>query len=79
MKAGSNIKRVRLFHFNDFHRRLGPLNDGTGGAARLVGKIKQLEAENPGAITVNLGDVCGDNTAQGPAHFSPIPELFNQA
>jgi len=79
VKAGSNIKRVRLFHFNDFHRRLGPLNDGTGGAARLVGKIKQLEAENPGAITVNLGDVCGDNTAQGPAHFSPIPELFNQA
>ena len=74
-----NIKRVRLFHFNDFHRRLDPLSDGTGGAARLVGKIKQLEQDNPDAITVNLGDVCGDNTAQGPNHFSPIPELFNQA
>ena len=73
------IQRVRLFHFNDFHRRLDPLSDGTGGAARLVGKIKQLEQDNPDAITVNLGDVCGDNTAQGPNHFSPIPELFNQA
>jgi 2',3'-cyclic-nucleotide 2'-phosphodiesterase (5'-nucleotidase family) len=74
-----NIKRVRLFHFNDFHRRLKPLGDGSGGAARLVGKIKELEADNPDAITVNLGDVAGDNTAQGPDHFHPIPELFNQA
>jgi 5'-nucleotidase len=79
LKPDPNIKRVRIFHFNDFHRRLEPLSDGSGGAARLVGKIKQLEADNPEAITVNLGDVAGDNTAQGPDHFQPIPELFNQA
>ena len=75
----SNIDRVRLFHFNDFHRRLKPFKNGTGGADRLVGKIQELEAANPGAITVNLGDVTGDNTAQGHDHFSPIPQLFNQA
>lgn len=72
-------KRVRLFHFNDFHRRLDPLKDGSGGAERLVGKIRQLESDNPDAITVNVGDVAGDNTAQGPDHFKPIPELFNRA
>ena len=71
--------KVRLFHFNDFHRRLKPLKDGTGGADRLVGKIRELEADNPDAITVNLGDVAGDNTVQGKDHFSPIPELFNRA
>lgn len=79
MNQGQNIQRVRLFHFNDFHRRLKPFHNGTGGADRLVGKIKELEQNNPGAITVNLGDVAGDNRAQGPDHFQPIPELFNQA
>ena len=79
MRPDPNINRVRLFHFNDFHRRLQPLSDGSGGAARLVGKIRELEAQNPEAITVNLGDVAGDNTAQGPQHFHPIPELFNRA
>jgi 2',3'-cyclic-nucleotide 2'-phosphodiesterase (5'-nucleotidase family) len=78
LKPESN-NRVHLFHFNDFHRRLTPLQDGSGGADRLVGKIRELEAENPGSITVNVGDVAGDNTAQGPDHFQPIPELFNQA
>lgn len=73
------MKRVRLFHFNDFHRRLTPLKDGSGGADRLVGKIRQLEEDNPDSITVNLGDVAGDNTVQGPDHFQPIPELFNRA
>lgn len=68
-----------MFHFNDFHRRLEPLKDGTGGASRLVGKIRQLESDNPEAITVNVGDVAGDNTAQGPDQFSPIAELFNRA
>ena len=70
---------VRLFHFNDFHRRLEPFKNGAGGADRLVGEIRQLEAANPDALTVNLGDVAGDNTAHGPDQFQPIPELFNRA
>lgn len=44
-----------------------------------MGKIRQLEGENPAAVTVNVGDVAGDNTAQGPDQFSPIAELFNRA
>lgn len=79
MESKSNTSRVKLFHFNDFHRRLKPLKDGSGGADRLVGKIRELEEQNPDAITVNLGDVAGDNMTQGPDHFSPIPELFNRA
>jgi 5'-nucleotidase len=70
---------VRLFHFNDFHRRMEPFKNGEGGADRLVGKIRQLEAENADTLTVNLGDVAGDNTTQGADHFQPIPELFNRA
>ncbi len=79
MQADPNQQRVRLFHFNDFHRRMEPFKGGEGGADRLVGKIKQLEADNPGAITLNVGDSTGDNTAQGLDHFQPIPDLFNQA
>ena len=45
MQADPNQQRVRLFHFNDFHRRMEPFKGGEGGADRLVGKIKQLEAE----------------------------------
>ncbi len=45
----------------------------------MVGKIRELEEANPGSITVNVGDVAGDNTAHGPDHFKPIPEIFNQA
>jgi len=55
------------------------LKDGSGGADRLVGKIRELEQDNPGSITVNVGDVAGDNAPQGKDHFSPIPELFNRA
>lgn len=70
---------VRIFHTNDFHRRIEPFKNGSGGADRLVGEIRKLEEENPDAITVNLGDVAGDNTTHGPDHFQPIPELFNRA
>lgn len=77
--AGPQKNRVRLFHFNDFHRRLKPFEDGDGGADRLVGKIRELEAENPDSVTLNVGDLAGDNRAQGPDHFSPIPDLFNRA
>lgn len=70
---------VTLFHTNDFHRRLSPLPNGQGGAARFVGKVRELEAAHPDAITVDLGDVAGDNSVQGPDHFKPIPDLFNRA
>lgn len=79
MDSNPKISKATIFHFNDFHRRLEPLKDGTGGADRLVGKIRQLEGDNPEAVTVNVGDVAGDNTAQGPDQFSPIADLFNRA
>lgn len=79
MSSDPSPTSVRLFHFNDLHRRLEPFKNGEGGADRLVGKIRQLEAENPDTLTVNLGDVAGDNTTQGPDHFQPIPQLFNRA
>lgn len=79
MQSEPPAQAVRLFHFNDFHRRLEPFKNGEGGADRLVGKIRQLESENPDTLTVNLGDVAGDNTKHSPDHFQPIPELFNRA
>jgi 5'-nucleotidase len=79
MNLDPSQQAVRLFHFNDFHRRMEPFKNGEGGADRLVGKIRQLESENADTLTVNLGDVAGDNTTQGPDHFKPIPELFNRA
>lgn len=56
-----------------------PLKDGTGGAEKLVGKIRQLERENPDALTLNIGDVAGDRTEHGPDTFRPVPEIFNRA
>ena len=73
------MERVSIFAFNDFHRRLEPFADGSGGAARLVGKLRQLKAENPNSITVNVGDVAGDNSKLGPDSFAPIAELFDRA
>lgn len=73
------MQKVTIFAFNDFHRRLEPFADGTGGAARLVGKLRQLKEENPDSITVNVGDVAGDNTKLGPDSFSPVAQLFNRA
>lgn len=79
MDSQPKISKATIFHFNDFHRRLDSFKDGTGGADKLVGKIRELESENPDAVTVNVGDVAGDNTPQGPDQFSPIPGLFNRA
>lgn len=73
------MEKVTIFAFNDFHRRLQPFPDGSGGAARLVGKLRQLKAENPNSITVNVGDVAGDCSKLGPDSFAPIPELFDRA
>ncbi|MBN9417911.1 MAG: metallophosphoesterase [Candidatus Eremiobacteraeota bacterium] len=73
------MDKVTIFAFNDFHRRLEPFADGTGGAARLVGKLRQLKEENPNSITVNVGDVAGDNTKLGPDSFAPIAQLFDRA
>lgn len=73
------MQKVSIFAFNDFHRRLEPLADGSGGAARLVGKLRQLKAENPNSLTVNVGDVAGDNKKLGPDSFAPIAELFDRA
>lgn len=73
------MEKVTIFAFNDFHRRLQPFPDGSGGAARLVGKLRELKAENPDSITVNVGDVAGDNSKLGPDSFSPIAELFDRA
>ena len=73
------MEKVTIFAFNDFHRRLQPFPDGSGGAARLVGKLRELKAENPNSITVNVGDVAGDNSKLGPDSFAPIAELFDRA
>ena len=73
------MQKVTLLAFNDFHRTLEPLRDGSGGAARLVGKLRQLQEQNPEALVVNVGDVAGDNKEPGPQAFAPIPELFNRA
>jgi 5'-nucleotidase len=70
-------KTLDIFHFNDFHRRLQPCADGSGGAARLATRIKAARAEHPDSLLVNVGDVAGDGTAPGPLAFEPIPRLFN--
>ncbi len=68
---------VDIFHFNDFHRRLDPFPDGSGGAARLAALIAYEKTKHPDALVLNGGDVAGDNTEHGPRAFDPIPELFN--
>jgi 5'-nucleotidase len=75
----NSLQKVTLFAFNDFHRRLEPFPDGSGGAARLVGKLRQLKAEHPHSLTVNVGDVAGDNKKLGPHSFEPIADLFDRA
>lgn len=70
--------RVDIFHFNDFHRRLEPFADGSGGAARLASRIQQARAGSPDSALVNVGDVAGDMAAPGPDAFQPLPRLFNK-
>ena len=70
--------RVDILHINDFHRRLEPGTDGSGGAARLASRVRQARDEHPDALLVNVGDVAGDLAAPGPDAFEPLPALFNQ-
>jgi len=72
------MPEVTLFHFNDFHRKLEPMKDGMGGAARLVGTLRELKQQHPGSLTVNVGDVAGDNAEPGPDAFSPVADLFDR-
>lgn len=72
------MPQVTLFHFNDFHRKLEPMKDGMGGAARLVGKLRELKAETPDSVSMSVGDVAGDNAEPGPDAFSPVADLFDR-
>lgn len=70
--------RVDIFHFNDFHRRLGPFPDGTGGAARLASLVHQQRQEHPDSLLVNGGDIAGDHAKPGPDAFDPLARVFNE-
>lgn len=70
--------RVDIFHFNDFHRRLEPSENGTGGAARLASLIRQQRQEHPESLLLNGGDIAGDNTVPGPDAFEPLAQVFNE-
>jgi 2',3'-cyclic-nucleotide 2'-phosphodiesterase (5'-nucleotidase family) len=72
------LPAVDLFHFNDFHRRLGPLPNGHGGAARLTTLAREQLAAHPDSVLINLGDVAGDQSEHGPRAFEPIPRIFNR-
>lgn len=69
---------VDIFHINDFHRRLTPLNNGDGGAARLATVAREQLQSHPDAILVNVGDVAGDQTAPSPDAYEPLPQIFNR-
>lgn len=69
---------VDLFHFNDFHRHLGPAHDGLGGAARLSTLAREQVKAHPDSVLINLGDVAGDQSAHGQRDFDPIPQVFNR-
>lgn len=71
-------RTVDIYHINDFHRRLNPCSDGTGGAARLSTVLRTAKEQNPEAIIANVGDVAGDNTAPGPHAFDPLADLFDR-
>ena len=71
-------RTVDIYHINDFHRRLNPCTDGTGGAARLSTVLRSAKERNPEAIIANVGDVAGDNTVHGPHAFDPLADLFDR-
>lgn len=74
----SRLRESHILSFNDFHRRLKSFPDGTAGAAKLTTALRQKKAEYSDCITVNLGDVAGDNAKPGPRAFNPIAPLFNR-
>lgn len=74
----SQLNTARIFHFNDFHRRLETFDDGSGGAAKLTTLLRQQKEEHPDSVVINVGDVAGDNTEPGPDAFDPMAPLFNR-
>lgn len=72
------LRKVKIFQFSDLHRRLGAFPDGSGGAAQLTTLLRNKKAENPDSLTVNVGDIAGDNTEPGPDAFEPMAPLFNR-
>lgn len=71
------VKTVDILHFNDFHRHLAPLPNGTGGVARLATVVQRARAERPDSVLLNLGDTAGDQSAPDVRAFDPIATLFN--
>jgi 5'-nucleotidase len=53
---------LQLLSINDFHGRLEAPSAGNGGAAQLVGAVKQLRAANPNTAWVSVGDNIGAST-----------------
>ena len=75
----SGVEKITIFQYNDFHRKLEPTKDGRGGAAHLVGTLRQLKEENPDSLTINVGDMAGDNTVNCVDTYKPLAEICNRS
>lgn len=79
---------VDILHFNDFHRKLNPSQDGrVGGAARLAGLAAKTRQEFPNSVLVSVGDVANGNGDppygcgawdEGVRSFEPVAKIFNE-
>ncbi len=65
--AQNNVVDLTILHFNDFHSRLLPTAQGTGGVAHLATAIRQERANCPRCLLLNAGD-----NVQG----SPVSTIF---
>ncbi|MHB2021039.1 MAG: metallophosphoesterase [Candidatus Xenobia bacterium] len=75
----AGMDTIDLFSFNDLHRKLQPLADGTGGVARLAGQAEALKAQHPNSLVLNLGDVAFDKGPNmGAGTFQPMTPIFNR-
>lgn len=65
--AQQDVVPISILHFNDFHSKLLPNDQGQGGAAYLASAIAQERKNCPRCLLLNAGD-----NAQG----SPVSTIF---
>lgn len=56
LDAQGSVVDLTILHFNDFHSRLMPSPQGTGGAAHLATAIRRERAHCPRCLLLNAGD-----------------------
>src|SRR4051812_41069687 len=73
----AEVRTLTILHTNDLHARISPLENGSGGFARLAAVIQRERTGCTDCIVLNAGDLVQGSPVSTIFHGLPVFEIAN--